>query len=94
MKGTWKVLVILLALAAFAAPLMAQTETYPQSTTTTDQQMQQSTTSSDPATESATSPTTTESELPATASPLPLVAMAGLMALAGGAWVSRPRARA
>jgi len=48
---------------------------------------QQQTTPADPS-------TTTSSELPKTASPLPLMGLGGLASLAAGAWMTRPRRRA
>src|SRR5262249_25546916 len=52
------------------------------------------TTPAEPQTSTPADPsTTTSSELPKTASPLPLMGLGGLVSLAAGAWMTRPRRR-
>ncbi len=100
MKRVPFALTAVLALAIVGSLVAQSQESYP--TATANQQQtgstptsgpstvpvdQQQTTTTDPATQPASS-------LPATASPLPLIGLGGLVSLAAGLWVSRSRRRA
>ena len=88
MKRFLMSLAAVLALGISAAPVMAQTDyTTPQSTTADPQQ----TSATD---QTTTEATITEEPLPATASPMGMVAVASLAALAAGLALSRRRRRA
>ena len=95
---------VVVALAALTGPAMAQYSTG--TTNTTNQNMTNPPTSSttnttapsstatqstvDQSTNSTTS-TTTDNNMPRTASPLPLIAMSGILTLIAGMWISRRR---
>jgi hypothetical protein len=90
---------MLLSLAGFAAAQDANQATDPQPNAEVNQQSttpaQTPTTPPEQATPPADpSSTPTSSDLPKTASPLPLVGLSGLVSLAAGAWLGRPRRKA
>ena len=91
MKRITSLLLAVLALTIAAVVAVQAQESYPQGTTAQQPSgtvEQQSTTPADPA---ATAPS---SDLPATASPMPLVALGGLVAMAAGTALSRLRRKA
>lgn len=76
--------------------VVAQAQEYPQGTTA-QQPVDQQTTPQQTTPEQTTpvDPTvSTSTDLPRTASPLPLVGLGGLVSLAAGAWLARSRRRA
>ena len=87
MKRFTSLLLAVLALTiATVVAVQAQESTYPQSTTQT---------ATDPAATTPVDPAaTTSTDLPATASPMPLVALGGLAAMAAGSALSRRRRKA
>jgi len=97
---------LVLATPAWAqqAPTSSPSSVYPatgsEPPAATDQQQnatpsQPTGTTSDPAPTTATDPpATTGSSMPRTASPVPLVEVVGLLALAGGFWLAGDRRRA
>ena len=91
MKRITSLLLAVLALSIVAVAAVQAQEQYPQGTTAQQPSgtvEQQSTTPVDPA---MTAPAT---DLPATASPMPLVALGGFAAMAAGAALSRLRRKA
>lgn len=91
MKRITSLLLAVLALTIVTVAAVQAQEQYPQGTTAQQPSgtvEQQSTTPVDPAA------TTTSSDLPATASPMPLVALSGLVSMAAGAALSRLRRKA
>jgi len=91
MKRITSLLLAALALAIATVVAVQAQETYPQQGTTAQQPSgtveQQPTSTVDPV-------TAPSSELPSTASPMPFVALGGLVAMAAGAALSRLRRRA
>jgi hypothetical protein len=93
---------VVVALAALTGPAMAQystgtTNTTNQnatdpatSTTTTTPPSTETQSTVDQSTTTSTS-TTTDNNMPSTASPLPLIAMSGILTLIAGMWISRRR---
>ena len=90
MKRITSLLLAVLALTLVAVTAVQAQEPYPPGTTAQQPSgtVDQSTTTADPA------QTTPSSELPATASPMPLVALGGLAALGVGSLLNRSRRRA
>jgi len=90
MKRITSLLLAVLALALVTVTAVQAQDQYPQGTTAQQPSgtVDQSTTTTDPA------QTTPSSELPATASPMPLVGLAGLAALGIGSLLNRSRRRA
>ena len=91
MKRITSLLLAVLALTIVTVAAVQAQEQYSQGTTAQQPSgtvEQQPTTTADPAA------TTPSSDLPATASPMPLVALAGFAAMAAGATLSRLRRKA
>ena len=88
MKRITSLLLAVLALTILTVAAVQAQEQYPQGTSAQQSGTVEPTTTADPA---ATAPS---SDLPATASPMPLVALGGLAAMAVGAALSRLRRKA
>jgi hypothetical protein len=96
---------VVVALVALTGPAAAQYSTGTTNTTnTTDQNMttpsNSTPTTTQPSTETqsttdqsttTSTSTTTDNKMPRTASPLPLIAMSGMLTLIAGMWISRRR---
>ena len=94
MQRTLSTLAAALVLTLSVAMVAQAQESYPQGTTAQQPVDQSQPTTPDqttPPVDQSTTTTTTSSELPRTASPLPLVGLSGLMSLAAGAWLARSR---
>jgi LPXTG-motif cell wall-anchored protein len=91
MKRITSLLLAMLALTLVAVTAVQAQEQYPQGTTA---QQPSGTVEQQPTTTADQSTVTPSSELPATASPMPLVALGGLAAMAAGATLSRLRRKA
>lgn len=88
MKRMTSLVLAMLALTIVAATSAQAQEPYPPGTQPPSGTVDPQTTAADPA------QTTTSSELPATASPMPLVGLGGLLALGVGTILNRSRRRA
>lgn len=103
MKGILSLVALLALVFALTAAAQQTQQAYPsgqdpsgttnqQPTGTTMAQQQSGTTTETPSTTtSSTENTTSKSSMPKTASPLPLVGLSGLSAMASGMWLSRRR---
>ena len=91
MKRITSLLLAVLALTIATVVAVQAQETYPQGTTA---QQPSGTVEQQPSTTVDPASTVPSSELPATASPMPLVALGGLVAMAAGAALSRLRRKA
>jgi LPXTG-motif cell wall-anchored protein len=82
-----------LLLVALASPLWAQYETQSSGTNTTNTQTDNKATTTDNTmtSDATTTDATTTENLPATASPLPLLLLMGVGALASSLWLRRRR---
>ena len=91
MKRITSLLLAVLALTIVTVTAVQAQDQYPQGTTA---QQPSGTVEQQPTTTADPMATTPSSELPATASPMPLVALGGLAALGAGRLLARPRRRA
>lgn len=90
MKRITSLLLAVLALTIVTVSAVSAQDQYPQGTT--DQAQPSGTVEQTPTTTADQSTTVPSSELPATASPMPLVALGGLAAMALGATLRRRKA--